>query len=101
MIDREVLLGCARVRTKCAEKDWYWSVRADYVLEKLPDVSGSDLVEAGRYRHGGGVDAADLEEFGGGATRKGGRSEKIMRHRLIISAVPYGLIMLLQVESYL
>jgi len=29
--------------------DSCWCVRADYVLEKLPDVSGLDLVEAGRY----------------------------------------------------
>jgi len=27
-----------------------WSVGIDYILEKLPVVSGSDLVEAGRYR---------------------------------------------------
>jgi len=32
---------CTRVRTKC------WT---DYVLKKLPDVSGSGLVEAGRYK---------------------------------------------------
>ena len=31
-------------------KDWCWSVRAVYVLEKLPDVSRSGLVEVGRYR---------------------------------------------------
>jgi hypothetical protein len=41
-----------RVRTskdKVHRKDLYGSVRAVYVLEKLPDVSGPDLVEAGRY----------------------------------------------------
>ena len=37
MTDREVVPGCARVRT---------------VLEKLPDVSGPGLVETGRYRDG-------------------------------------------------
>jgi len=47
--DREVLPGCARVRTKCAEKTKCWSVGTDYILEKLPDVSGPGLVEAGRY----------------------------------------------------
>ena len=31
-------------------KDLYWSVRAVYVLEKQPDVSGPSLGEAGRYR---------------------------------------------------
>jgi len=46
--DREVLSGCARVRTKCAEKTKFWSVGTDYILEKLPDVSGPGLVEAGR-----------------------------------------------------
>ena len=40
---------CARVRTKCAEKTKCWSVGIDYILEKLPDVSGPGLVEAGRY----------------------------------------------------
>ena len=34
------------MRRKC----WCWSVRAVYVLEKLPDVSGPGLEEAGRYR---------------------------------------------------
>jgi len=47
--DREVLPGCARVRTKCAEKTKCWSVGTDYILEKLPDVSGPLLVEAGCY----------------------------------------------------
>ena len=32
-------------------KDLCGSVRAVYVLEKLPDVSGHGLVEAGRYRN--------------------------------------------------
>ena len=49
MTDPEVLPGCARVRTKCAEKTKCWSVGTDYSLEKLPDVSGPGLVEAGRY----------------------------------------------------
>jgi hypothetical protein len=48
--DREVLLGCARVRTKCAKKDLCGSMRAVYILEKLSDVSGLGLIEAGRYR---------------------------------------------------
>ena len=42
----------SRVRTsedKVCRKDQCWFVGADYVLEKLPDVSGSGLVEAGRY----------------------------------------------------
>ena len=42
----------ARVRTsedKVRRKDLCWSVRAVYVLEKLPDVSGPGLGEAGRY----------------------------------------------------
>ena len=34
---------------KVCRKDWCWSVRANYILEKLPDVSGPGLVEAGRY----------------------------------------------------
>ena len=37
---------------KVCRKDWCWSVSADYVLEKLPDVSGPDLEEVGRYRLG-------------------------------------------------
>ena len=42
----------SRVRTsedKVCRKDQCWFVGADYVLEKLPDVSGPGLVEAGRY----------------------------------------------------
>ena len=35
---------------KVHRKDLCGSVRAVYVLEKLPDVSGPGLVEAGRYR---------------------------------------------------
>ena len=35
---------------KVCRKDLCGSVRAVYVLEKLPDVSGPSLVEAGRYR---------------------------------------------------
>ena len=31
-------------------KDLCWSVRIVYVLDKLPDVSGPSLGEAGRYR---------------------------------------------------
>ena len=41
-----------RVRTsedKVRRKDWCWSVRVVLVLVKLSDVSGSGLVEAGRY----------------------------------------------------
>jgi len=37
----------ARVRTKCAKKTKCCPVGTDYVLEKLTDVSGSGLVEAG------------------------------------------------------
>ena len=43
----------SRVRTsedKVRRKDLYWSVRAVYILEKLPDVSGPGLREVGRYR---------------------------------------------------
>ena len=43
----------SQVRTsedKVRRKDLCGSVRAVYVLEKLPDVSGLGLVEAGRYR---------------------------------------------------
>jgi hypothetical protein len=43
----------SRVRTsedKVCRKDLCGSVRAVYVLEKLPDVSGPGLIEAGRYR---------------------------------------------------
>jgi hypothetical protein len=42
----------SRVRTsedKVRRKDLCWSVRAVYVLEKRPDVSGPGLEEAGRY----------------------------------------------------
>ena len=35
---------------KVYRKDMCWSVRIVCVLIKLPDVSGSGLVEAGRYR---------------------------------------------------
>ena len=35
---------------KVRRKDLWGSVRAVYVLEKLLDVSGPDLIEAGRYR---------------------------------------------------
>ena len=50
MTDWEIFPGCARVRTKCVEKDLCRSVRVVYVLEKLPDVSGPGLIEAGHYR---------------------------------------------------
>ena len=43
----------SRVHTsedKVRRKDLWGSMRAVYVLEKLSDVSGPDLVEAGRYR---------------------------------------------------
>jgi len=42
----------SRVRTsedKVRRKDLCWSVRVVYVLDKLPDVSGPSLGEAGRY----------------------------------------------------
>ena len=35
---------------KVRRKDLCGSVRAVYVLEKLPDVSGPGLIEVGRYR---------------------------------------------------
>ena len=35
---------------KVRKKDLCWSVRAIYILEKLPDVSGPGLGEAGRYK---------------------------------------------------
>jgi len=35
---------------KVYRKDLCWSVRAVYVLYKLPDVSGPDLGKVGRYR---------------------------------------------------
>jgi hypothetical protein len=43
----------SRVHTsedKVRKKDLCWSVRAVYVLEKRPDVSGPSLEEVGRYR---------------------------------------------------
>ena len=43
----------SRVRTsedKMCRKDICWSVRIVCVLVNLPDVSGPDLREAGRYR---------------------------------------------------
>ena len=49
MTDREVLPGCARVRTKCAEKTVL--VCEDTLCpRKQPNVSGPGLGEAGRYR---------------------------------------------------
>ena len=35
---------------KVRRKDWCWSMRAVYILVKLPDVSGPSLGEVGRYR---------------------------------------------------
>ena len=35
---------------KVRRKDLCWSVRVVYVLDKLPDISGPDLGEAGRYK---------------------------------------------------
>ena len=35
---------------KVRRKDLCWSVKVVYVLDKLPDVSGPGLGEAGRYR---------------------------------------------------
>ena len=43
----------SRVRTsedKVRRKDLCGSMRAVYILEKLADVSGPGLIEAGRYR---------------------------------------------------
>jgi hypothetical protein len=43
----------SQVRTsedKVCRKNLCWSVRIVYVLDKLPDVIGPDLGEAGRYR---------------------------------------------------
>jgi hypothetical protein len=43
----------SRVRTsedKVRRKDLYGFVRAVYIIEKLLDISGPGLVEAGRYR---------------------------------------------------
>jgi hypothetical protein len=42
----QVLMSEDKVR----RKDLYGSMRAVYVLEKLPDVSGPNLIEARRYR---------------------------------------------------
>ena len=45
----------SQVRTsedKVRRKDLCWSVRAVYILEKLPDVSGLGLGEAGRHKTG-------------------------------------------------
>jgi len=35
---------------KMCRKDWCWSVRVDYVLEKLSDVSGLGLVDLALWR---------------------------------------------------
>ena len=35
---------------KVRRKDWCWSMRAVYILGKLPDVSGPGLEEVGRYK---------------------------------------------------
>jgi hypothetical protein len=35
---------------KVCREDSCWYVRADYVLEKLPDISGLGLMEAGHYK---------------------------------------------------
>jgi len=43
----------SRMRTsedKVCRNDSCWSVGADYIIEKLPDVSGPGHMEAGRYR---------------------------------------------------
>ena len=43
----------SRVRTsedKVCRKDLCWSVRAVYILDKQPDVSGPGLEAVGRYR---------------------------------------------------
>ena len=40
---------------KVRRKDLCWSVRAVYILEKLPDVSGPGLGEAGRYNSSMGI----------------------------------------------
>ena len=51
MGDRSGNLSWVRTsEDKVRRKDLCWSVRAVYVLEKLPDVSGPDLVEVGHYR---------------------------------------------------
>jgi hypothetical protein len=44
----------SQVRTsedKVRRKDLCGSIRAVYVLEKMPDVSGPGLVEVGHYNH--------------------------------------------------
>jgi hypothetical protein len=46
--DREILSSTSE--NKVYRKDLCGSVRAVYVLEKLPNVSGPGLVEAERYR---------------------------------------------------
>ena len=59
----------SRVRTsedKVRRKDLCWSMRAVYILEKLPDVSGPDLGEAGRYSR-----AAPVVDKEDGAPRRG------------------------------
>ena len=53
----------SRVRTsedKVRRKDLCWSVRAVYILEKLPDVSGPGLGEAGRHKRLGALPPVDL-----------------------------------------
>ena len=51
MGDRSGNLSRVRMsENKVRRKDLCGSVRAVYVLEKLPDVSGPSLVEARRYR---------------------------------------------------
>ena len=52
MTDQEVLPGCARVRTKCAER-LVLVCEGSLCLRKLPDVSGPGLGEVGRYTRGG------------------------------------------------
>ena len=57
---------------KVRRKDCCWSVRAVYILVKLPDVSGPSLGEVGRYSRGRGValvlGAGGFPEGIGGAT---------------------------------
>ena len=51
MGDRSGNLSRVRMsEDKVCRKDLCGSMRAVYVLEKLPDVSGPSLIEAGRYR---------------------------------------------------
>ena len=51
MGDRSGNLSRVRMsENKVRRKDLCGSVRAVYVLEKLSDVSGPGLIEAGRYR---------------------------------------------------